>query len=78
MIEQRCEYQPHQDAPVSNREYTYIPPSPRSNVSKMFCALDIYNELLQAPGAKVTFVFINNILLAATAVGAAASADAAT
>ena len=36
---------------------------------------DIYNELLQAPGAKVTFVFINNILLAAAA-AAAASADA--
>ena len=54
------------------------PPPPRGNVSEMFRTLDIYNKLLQAPDAKVTFVFINNILLAATAAGAAASADAAT
>ena len=51
------------------------PPHPRSSVSKMFCALDIYNELLQAPGAKITFEFINNILLAAAAAAACADAD---
>ena len=52
-------------------------PPARGSVSEMFRTLDIYNKLLQAPGAKVTFVFINNILLAAAAAGAAAAAAAA-
>ena len=41
--------------------------------SKMFWALGIYKELYQSPSAKVTFVLLNNVLLAAAA--AAAPAD---